>query len=118
MSRPAIAEMLAELRRIHERLDALTRPAEVSPVAVKRKDAARLLGISLRKLELLIVAGRLRTAEDVRLIPMAEVKRYCAPKAKRQRRRLGGHRVRRSNDGQSDEALDALKARLRAKAGP
>lgn len=100
------------LARIEAKLDALgSAPA---PVALKRSAAAKAMGISVRKLEQLIIAGKVSTAEDVRLVPMSEVKRYCAPKAKRQRRRLGGHRLRRTVDGQSDEAIADMKRALKA----
>lgn len=106
-----LANLAAIVARMDAKLDALgSTPA---PVAVKRSVAAKMMGISTRKLEQLITAGKVRTTEDTRLVPVAEVKRYCAPKAPRQRRRLGGHRVRRTTDGQSDEAIEAARRAMR-----
>lgn len=96
--------------------------AAVQPAvgAVKRSVAARLMGVSSSKLDTLIKLGKVRTADDRTLVPIAEVKRYTAPKAKRQRRPSVGHRARMKHvDGQSDEALaDATKAIRERKAGP
>jgi len=107
--------VLDELRRINARLDALGGAAR-EPVAVKRREAARLMGISIRKLELLLVGGKVRTTEDPRLVPMAEVKRYCAPKAKRKRRPAVGYRARLKNvDGQGDEAIEQARRAMRSR---
>lgn len=110
MSAATLDSIAAVLERITARLDA--REA-AQPVALKRSAAAKAMGVSSRKLEQLIVAGKVATAEDVRLVPMSEIRRYCAPKTKRQRRRLGGHRLRRTVDGQSDEAIAEMKRSLR-----
>jgi hypothetical protein len=106
----------AALARIEARLDRLaTTPA---PVAVKRAVAAKMMGIGVTKLDALVREGKIRTAEDSHLVPVAEVKRYCAPKAPRTRRPAVGHRARRklNVDTQSDEAWDEASRRLRAKA--
>lgn len=106
-------EALELLRRISIKLDTLTAPRE----ALRRREAARAMGVSLSKLEKLIKRGKVRTSDDAHLVPMSEVRRYCAPKTKRARKPSVGHRVRnRHVDGQSDEAVAELRQRLRAKA--
>lgn len=104
------AAILAAIAQLREELRTLA----PQPVAVKRADAARLMGISVTKLDALIRTKKIRTAEDSHLVPMAEIRRYCAPKAPRQRKPAVGHRARRSVDGQSDEAIAEMKRALRA----
>lgn len=103
---------LAQLRAVIR--EEISRLPATEPHALKRTAAAKAMGISTGKLDGLIASGKVRTAEDPRLVPMSEVKRYCAPKTPRQRRRLGGHRVRRTVDGQSDEAWAEMKRKLRS----
>lgn len=89
--------------------------------AVKRAVAAKLCGISVSKLDALIRDGKIRTTEDSRLVPMSEVRRFTAPKQKRQRKPAIGHRARMKNlDAQSDEAWNLVDVRVRAtgKAAP
>lgn len=103
--------ILAAVRRLESKVDAMSAPRE----ALKRRDAAAAMGISLSKLEKLIARGKVRTASgDHHLVPMSEVRRYCAPKASRERSPAVGHRARLRNvDGQSDEAIDEMKRALR-----
>ena len=106
-----MTDIEATLARIERRLEQLAGP---SPVAVKRTQAAKLMGVSLRKLGALISAKKIRTTEDPHLVPMSEVRRYCAPKSPRQRKPSVGHRARiRHDDGQSDEAIAEMRRRLR-----
>lgn len=114
------SEVLAELKVIRaymERSNAALARTESIPAqsaALKRADAAKAMGISRRKLEQLIAAGKVRTAEDAHLVPVAEVKRYCAPKMPKQRRPAVGHRARMKHvDGQSDEAWELATKALR-----
>lgn len=112
--RPTIEEQIAELRAMLAQL----LNAQATPQAVKRSEAARLMGVRPRKLEALIASGKVATAaEDVRLVPMAEIRRYCAPKVARQRKPSVGVRASRrpAVDTQSEEAIAELKARLRSK---
>jgi hypothetical protein len=51
--------------------------------AVKRRLAAKMMGIGLSKLEALIRDGEIRTAVDRHLVPLSEVRRYCSPKQPR-----------------------------------
>lgn len=114
----------SELRSIRKGLDKLRAevraalaaqaPAPPPNGAVKRAVAAKMMGIGSTKLDLLIKAGKVATAEDKTLVPIAEVKRYCAPKPKRERRPAVGHRARMKHvDGQSDEAIDAARTAMR-----
>ena len=107
------SEVVARLARIEAQLERLaTTPA---PVAVKRSVAAKMMGVSLPKLVRLIAAGKVKTADDEHLIPVAEVRRYCAPKASRQRKAALGYRARQKHvDGQSEEAITEMRRRLRA----
>jgi hypothetical protein len=109
--------IITALARIEQRLEQLaTTPA---PVAVKRAVAAKMMGIGVTKLDALVREGKVRHAEeDAHLIPVAEVKRYCAPKTKRQRRPSVGVRALRlkHNDAQSDEAIEEARRLVRAKA--
>lgn len=110
------AEILSMLEAIRRDLAKLSEQT-AQPVAVRRAVAAKMMGVSRRKLEQLISGGRVRTAQDAHLVPMAEIKRYCAPKVKRERRPAVGHRARqRYVDGQSDEALDLATRAIRTKA--
>ncbi len=114
----------AELRSIRKGLDKLR--AEVRALlevrgetaqfgAVKRSVAAKMMGIGTTKLDELIAAGKVSTAEDERLVPLSEVRRYCAPKAKRQRRPSVGLRAMRKHvDTQGDEAIAEMKRALKA----
>jgi hypothetical protein len=79
--------------------------------AVKRSVAAKLMGIGGTKLDELIAAGKVRTAVDVKLVPMSEVKRYCAPKAPRGR--ASGRKPSLVIDETSAEAVAAMKRDLR-----
>lgn len=108
-----IALIFAELKRISARLETVLAP---EPKAVKRREAARLMGIGVTKLDQLIAAKKVHTTEDARLVPMSEVRRYCEPKTPRQRKPSVGHRVRNKHiDQQSDEAIADMKRALRAK---
>lgn len=115
----------AELRSLRKGLDRLR--AEVRALlearveasrdgSVKRAVAAEIIGIGVTKLDGLIRARKLATCEDVTLIPLAEIRRYCAPKPKRQRRPAIGVRAMRRHDGQSDEAIAAARLTVREKA--
>jgi hypothetical protein len=67
------------------------------------------------KLDGLIHAGKVKTTEDGRRIPMSEVRRLNAPKVKRERRPAVGYRQRQRNvDGQSDEAWEQGTRAIRA----
>lgn len=111
------AAILEAVRRLEKRIEALAAP---QPVAVKRAVAAQLCGIGVSKLDALIRAGKIRTAEDSHLVPMSEVRRYCAPKQKRERKPAVGHRARQKKhlDAQSDEAWDSVTQRVRGRATP
>lgn len=119
------SEVLAELKVIRaymERSNAALARTESIPTqaaALKRADAAKAMGISRRKLEQLIAAGKVRTAEDPHLVPIAEVKRYCTPKMPKQRKPSVGHRVRTREalDSQSDDAWAEMRRNLRSRAG-
>lgn len=106
--------VLAELRALSAKVDRLV-DASAQPKAVKRTVAARLLGIGVTKLDALVRDGKLATAEDVRLIPMREIERYCAPRPKRQRAPSVGVRAsrRQAVDTQSDEAIEEYRRSLR-----
>lgn len=117
----ALAEMTRELRALRKGLDRMREElrAQATPVqALKRAEAAKAMGVSVGKLDGLIRDGKVRTTDDAHLIPMAEVRRYCAPKTKRKRRPAIGHRARRklNIDTQSDEAWDEASKRLHEKA--
>lgn len=106
--------ILSELRALRSQLGKLS---GAEPHALKRTEAARAIGISRRKLDQLIDDGKIKTADDVHLVPMVEVRRYCTPKAPRQRKPAVGQRARRAPvEAQSDMALSDLRQRLRAKA--
>jgi hypothetical protein len=110
-----IAEQIAELRGMLKKvLDAQAAP----PVqALKRAQAAQAMSVSVSKLDALVRTGKVRTAEDSHLIPMAEIRRYCAPKVKRERRPAVGHRARmKAADGQSDDAIAAARELITSKA--
>lgn len=99
------------LDRMREELRAQAVPAH----ALKRAEAAKAMGVSISKLDALVRVGKVRTADDVHLIPMSEVRRYTAPKQRRQRRPAVGHRARqRRVDTQSDEAWDDVTQRVKA----
>lgn len=117
-------DVARELRSIRKGLDKLReemRAQNAAPTrdgAVKRAVAAKMMGVGLTKLDALIRAGRVATAQDSHLIPLAEVRRFCAPKPKRERKPAVGHRARMKHvDGTSDEAWDSATRRLRSKAG-
>lgn len=118
-----LASITAEQQRHREAIDAL-RAALVEPFAdlkpygaLNRKAAASAMSMSVSKLDHLIRTGKIRPGADPHLVPVSEVKRYCAPRAPRVRRPVIGHRARRVNvDGQSDEAWAEMKRRLREKA--
>lgn len=84
------AAILAELRAMRRDLKKLRRDFETTHAteaardgAVKRRAAAKLMGIGLTKLQSEIDAGKVRTTTDKRRIPMSEVRRYNAPKEPR-----------------------------------
>lgn len=115
-------DLARELRSIRKGLDRLREEMRAQSTAaprdgaVKRAVAAKLMGVGLTKLAALVKVGTVATAQDTHLIPMAEVRRYCAPKPKRERRPAVGHRARMKHvDGQSDEAWDDATKRLRTK---
>jgi small-conductance mechanosensitive channel len=66
------AEILAELRRINARLDAITTSADL---IVTREVAAKQLKVSVRQLQRLIAAGRLASLPSG--IARAELERYA-----------------------------------------
>ncbi len=103
--------ILAEIRKLNAKVDAI---GTAAPVAVKRREAARLMGVSLPKLEKLIAKGAVKTTEDVHLVPMAEVRRYCAPKSPRKRKPSVGYRRSKHVEGQGEEAIAEMKRALRA----
>lgn len=105
--------IFAQLRQIVSRLDSLD---NTPAVALKRAEAAKAMSMSRRKLEQLIAAGKIRTADDAHLVPMSEVRRYCAPKLKRKRAPAIGHRARAKHvDGQGEEAIAEMKRAVRAR---
>lgn len=81
MTAPTVPELLAECRAMLRQL--LEAQAANSAHAVRRAEAAKLMGVSRTKLEALIRDGKVRTAVDVHLVPMSEVRRYCAPRQPR-----------------------------------
>lgn len=108
ISQVANEDIMRELRALRAYLEELRTERH----ALKRAEAARAMGISRRKLEKLIAAGKVRTAEDPHLVPVAEVKRYCAPKTPRGRNRAG-RRPALVIDETSPEAVAAMKRELR-----
>jgi len=78
-----LATLLAEVRALHAKVDAALARQATSEGAMRRRDAAKAMGLSLTKLEGLIRSGKVKTAVDVHLIPLSEVRRYCAPKTPR-----------------------------------
>lgn len=110
----AIDQVLVELRALRERIETVA----VAPVAVKRSVAAKMLGIGVTKLDALVREGKLKTAEDSHLIPVAELRRYAAPKSPRKRKPAVGHRARAKHiEAQSDEAWDLVTKRVKAGGG-
>jgi hypothetical protein len=92
---PEVAAILAEIRAMLGQLGAF---------AYNRRDAARMLGVSRRKLEGLITSGAIKTAAgDPHLIPTSEIRRYVAPRQAPARAR--GRRVA-SN---TDEEIEAYR---------
>jgi hypothetical protein len=82
--------ILAELKALRRGIARLRKDFEANATAsvgmngaVKRRAAAKMMGVGLTKLESLIRAGEVRTAVDRHLIPLSEVRRYCAPKQPR-----------------------------------
>lgn len=118
----ALDAITRELRRLNKALD--LQRAELRAVveqlpprdgAVKRVVAARLCGISPSKLDALVRAGKIRTTEDSHLVPMSEVRRFTAPKQKRQRKPAIGHRARMKHvDAQGEEAWNDANRRVKA----
>ncbi len=83
-------EILAELRALRNGIARLRKDFEANATAttgrdgaVKRRAAAKMMGVSLTKLEALIRDGEIRTAVDRHLVPLSEVRRYCSPKQPR-----------------------------------
>lgn len=116
----SIATELASIRKGLDALRAEMRAvAEASPPrdgAAKRQQAARMMGVSVSKLDALVRENKVRTADDAHLIPMAEIRRYCAPKVKRERKPAVGHRARMKHvDAQSDDAIAAAKETIRSR---
>jgi len=108
--------ILAELLAIRADIAALREQQRTERHALKRAAAAVAMGISRRKLEKLIATGKVRTASDEHLVPLSEVRRYCAPKTPRQRKPAVGYRARMRNvDSQSDEAFELATKALRRK---
>jgi hypothetical protein len=99
---------------VREELRAALSETRTERHALKRADAAKAMGISVSKLDSLVRTGKVRTAEDSHLIPVAEVKRYCAPKTRRKRKPAIGHRARMKHiDAQSDEAWGEASRRVK-----
>lgn len=122
-----MSPMARELRSLRKGLDKLREEvravlAEAAPRdgAVKRAVAAKLMGVSVGKLDTLVKKGKVATTEDTHLVPMAEVRRYCAPRPKRRHKPAIGHRARSRKRlaGQTDEAFDSARQMLRNRGAP
>lgn len=99
MKRDPVARELRSLRKWVERLASSTKAHDA--LAVKRSVAAKMMGIGTTKLDALIRSGELATAQDRTLVPLSEVRRYCAPKEPHRHKRRRSP-VRLNSD---DEAL-------------
>lgn len=102
-----IEQRLSSLEVIEGRLAALEQKVEAiiaPPRALKKRDAARLLGVGLTTLENLLRQGKLRTVPigDREHVPMSELVRMTSVTTKPQRPASGPALGARKQDGRSE----------------
>lgn len=101
------AEILAELRRINERLDAMT--PKVEPLILTRQEAAAVLRISVRQLQRLVRTGRVVSLPSG--IAKTELERYARTPQTPLPKPMTRPMALRSAKDEADRLTDLLKAR-------